>query len=769
MAVLKPLYFGSDLSDLQKSAKLGDTSKWSAKALCMSSEKIFNEAIVQGDLGDEEKAYVFFYKYIECVQKINKNPEFKNDVKYFTSMYNIEKYSKKAIVTLDALTTSLETRYDEKNTADRLAKLDLGNIAINYGIDKDEPKDYLISHQKLYSLMNRKSTTFLILDTRPTADYNNSHIDVPNSLNVPEMLLRPGVTAASVGNTLKPEFRSQWDRRSTVDMLIICDWTSPDFLDNKPVTVLRDAITKWDLGVEYKNPPYLLEGGFLKFLYTYPLKTYQLNKPSTSKPVMPSLDLDISERLRAEISQCTGKGRGECEGREVPRSKTEPPFTIDGACSLFGKAASEADNTFTASKECVERGARSKKTLADIDHLDHLLKEKSVLEEAINLELGQLGKHKEHVESIIGAKSSEMKNLMLSAEKYKKENKRKMQEINQADQDMMDLERRLAEVRNTRNNLENGCQQNESWIVELNDEIHKLEGYMDRELEKAQVEGSSIESRILDLKRKLSEIDKVIDSGNAPRRVISVPQPEETTKSWIDFIDKEIIEKERDLECPVCLEIAACPIYMCSESHLICRNCRPKVKKCPECRVKYGVKPKIHRYAEKTAEELDRLRNQRMKILEQQSTPGWNSRASSWGGGVAPTPPGGENPALSPQVSTGHRCPDNNSGAWSKSIKGQLKPACGTIAGNQELFVGRLPHNCYEEDLVELFTKYGKVVSVMIRQTAGRGGFARRTGFGFVMFEDANSVDMALRDKPIMLYGSHRLNVEEKKAQKPRA
>ena len=40
--------------------------------------------------------------------------------------------------------------------------------------------------------------------------------------------------------------------------------------------------------------------------------------------------------------------------------------------------------------------------------------------------------------------------------------------------------------------------------------------------------------------------------------------------------------------------------------------------------------------------------------------------------------------------------------------------------------------------------------------------------FGFIVFDQAESVDRALKDKPIMLYGSHRLNVEEKKMRTPR-
>ena len=39
--------------------------------------------------------------------------------------------------------------------------------------------------------------------------------------------------------------------------------------------------------------------------------------------------------------------------------------------------------------------------------------------------------------------------------------------------------------------------------------------------------------------------------------------------------------------------------------------------------------------------------------------------------------------------------------------------------------MGNLPHNCSNEDLVELFSKYGKVVDVRINQKQGRESAAR--------------------------------------------
>ena len=62
-----------------------------------------------------------------------------------------------------------------------------------------------------------------------------------------------------------------------------------------------------------------------------------------------------------------------------------------------------------------------------------------------------------------------------------------------------------------------------------------------------------------------------------------------------DFLSKAIKEKEADLKCPVCLETAEAPIFTCQEMHLICANCRPKLKECPECRAPYQAQPRRHR------------------------------------------------------------------------------------------------------------------------------------------------------------------------------
>ena len=76
-----------------------------------------------------------------------------------------------------------------------------------------------------------------------------------------------------------------------------------------------------------------------------------------------------------------------------------------------------------------------------------------------------------------------------------------------------------------------------------------------------------------------------------------------------DFLLNSIREKEAELECPVCLETAVGgEIFSCIHQHLVCSQCRPRVRKCPTCRQPYPPTPLRHRYAEKMAVELQNLR-----------------------------------------------------------------------------------------------------------------------------------------------------------------
>jgi len=106
------------------------------------------------------------------------------------------------------------------------------------------------------------------------------------------------------------------------------------------------------------------------------------------------------------------------------------------------------------------------------------------------------------------------------------------------------------------------------------------------------------------LKEKLRQTQKDIQAASTPTDEADSRNP------FLDHLTDQIKSKEDDLECPVCLETCATPIYMCQNQHIICSYCLKKVqnmktvKDCAICRTPYPNNPERHRYKEKVATEL---------------------------------------------------------------------------------------------------------------------------------------------------------------------
>eukprot|EP00092_Neocalanus_flemingeri_P072994 GFUD01089959.1.p2 GENE.GFUD01089959.1~~GFUD01089959.1.p2 ORF type:complete len:116 (+),score=33.95 GFUD01089959.1:158-505(+) len=79
---------------------------------------------------------------------------------------------------------------------------------------------------------------------------------------------------------------------------------------------------------------------------------------------------------------------------------------------------------------------------------------------------------------------------------------------------------------------------------------------------------------------------------------------------------KEIEEEERDVECPVCFELCSKPIFMCDLSHQICKQCRPKMKVCPQCREPYKKHKIRHKAKEMKSDQLQLLYKDMEQLLK---------------------------------------------------------------------------------------------------------------------------------------------------------
>ena len=101
-------------------------------------------------------------------------------------------------------------------------------------------------------------------------------------------------------------------------------------------------------------------------------------------------------------------------------------------------------------------------------------------------------------------------------------------------------------------------------IVELQQENEKLRA----DVEEMKAKEVALESENKKLREKDQQlVEEAADGGKKMRKV-----KEGNNEILMEFMERQILELEEELECPVCLEVAATsPIYKCPDDHLLCR------------------------------------------------------------------------------------------------------------------------------------------------------------------------------------------------------
>jgi len=95
------------------------------------------------------------------------------------------------------------------------------------------------------------------------------------------------------------------------------------------------------------------------------------------------------------------------------------------------------------------------------------------------------------------------------------------------------------------------------------------------------------------------------------KQIADLPNASGYSQEKLEVLEDQIAAKRSELECPVCYEEAAPPIYTCVAQHLVCNKCRPSLHACAECRTPYQQALSRHRYAEKDHKHLVELRSRR--------------------------------------------------------------------------------------------------------------------------------------------------------------
>lgn len=144
-----------------------------------------------------------------------------------------------------------------------------------------------------------------IMDVRPAAEYEESHIRHRTCISVPSEIVTPGTTVTVIEKRLPEDSKSLWQQRGHLDHIVLVDWSST--LDKVTIgttlRTLKDALFKYDSTVIIRSEPVVLEGGYEQWLYHYPqLSTNPHIKHSTMPAISsaPSLDFDYPDDINVE-------------------------------------------------------------------------------------------------------------------------------------------------------------------------------------------------------------------------------------------------------------------------------------------------------------------------------------------------------------------------------------------------------------------------------------------------------------------------------------
>ncbi|XP_037302918.1 ubiquitin carboxyl-terminal hydrolase 8 isoform X1 [Manduca sexta] len=309
----KQLHLGKCIEDLDKMYNVPDLKSKRAHMLCKTAQKLFESAEEAREKGDEEFSYVYYMKYLRVIAYLSKDKDYLKDKSYYNSMLGT-KNPNKAIDAAEELKNSLIDRYSLEQKAKRLNDIK-ENELFKQKIDEDRKKaieavavnepaqptglpgldEVTIKSEQLYAILKAGKLKAMILDCRSGKDYQDSHINYPACISVPEECISPGQSAHVLEQNLPSPSRPVWAERATMELIVMLDWNSTAVIPGKTLYLLKTILLKWDIKVQYARPPLALHGGYEDWLLKYPAFT-------TNPQAVPPRQDDFLDDMLSDIS-----------------------------------------------------------------------------------------------------------------------------------------------------------------------------------------------------------------------------------------------------------------------------------------------------------------------------------------------------------------------------------------------------------------------------------------------------------------------------------
>ena len=242
-----------------------------------------------------------------------------------------------------------------------------------------------------------------------------------------------------------------------------------------------------------------------------------------------------------------------------------------------------------------------------------LLRDKKIaeLEQVLECKERQAEELRQSVQTMIEEKSKEMSTLICSAEQIEDSQAFRKKRISKIDAAVKDLATEMERLNIEKRETVQECDAADENIKKIEKKKKKLENFLQSYSTEANTNIAKLNKEIDSLQRMLKEPNE-ISTEPVEAEVMTKANPE-----LLQFMERQIDAVEKELECPICLEVASqAPIFKCEEDHLICSKCRVKVRCCPQCREEYPEGPhKRYRGAERQAERLAGMYKERESLL----------------------------------------------------------------------------------------------------------------------------------------------------------
>lgn len=299
----KELHLAKNIEELQKKSELPnfDSQKYDWNRLAKLCHQLKDGAKEAMKNGDEERAYIMFYRFLTATGHINEKSKedkirFRERVKHSDTEFCLNAF--------DKIQKALSKRYNDRNQEYEDRKNKLFNNANNTstplpgtsvkvdtsqmnGFEPEEEKEdeyaTITPMQLVESIQKRSSqlSKVLIIDIRSAEENAESAIAANklqvngevNVINIPSDLIGPGLTFSNLSRKVSLGLvKDALERRRSMDTIVIMDRATCDFESDSKCVLLAQALFKWDQSPEcVKKKPVLLKGGFQNFAITYPI------------------------------------------------------------------------------------------------------------------------------------------------------------------------------------------------------------------------------------------------------------------------------------------------------------------------------------------------------------------------------------------------------------------------------------------------------------------------------------------------------------------